>query len=148
MKEREEEIKNTPDYQIIKNQVYYADYEASTDENVHKPYCLSIRHKTTADKWFFTGDECTEQMLEMIPSYSLIYFHNLKYDGSFLREYIEKSVMQGNNIYALIIKYQNKLIYLKDSKKIINLPLAAFPSAFKIPSEKNYSLINYTQGKG
>lgn len=120
----------------IAKRIFYADFEAVTNEKIHRAYCVSIVHKYTDNKKLFYGFDCVEKFFECIPEYSIVYFHNLKYDGCFLREYLEKACVKGNNYYSMECNYNGKRIFLKDSSKIITMPLSAFSSTFNLSSLK------------
>ncbi|MFA5704606.1 MAG: DNA polymerase, partial [Advenella sp.] len=130
----------------IKKLIFYADFEASTDKVKHQAYCVSVRHKYTDSKKFFYGFDCAKRLLDALPNYSIVYFHNLAYDGCFFRNYFVNAVAEGNKYYSIDLNYKGKQIFLKDSLKIINMPLASFPLAFNLKSLKEIFPYNlYTE---
>jgi hypothetical protein len=72
-----------------------------------------------------------------------IYFHNLKYDFNIIKNYlnIESICEKDNNIYFvnIVYRYKNRKvkIVLKDSFKIINIPLKKFNNTFGLPEKLN-----------
>lgn len=100
--------------------VYYADFETTTDEEHHIPYmvhCIGPK----IDQTYF-GEDCAYKMLaeinekvgtvnkinkktneleEVVPTVR-IYFHNLKYDYTFIRGLLKKidECTKGNQLYS------------------------------------------------
>lgn len=152
----------------------YADFECSTDEQYHRPYCISYRFldKYTAhgDKIFphlkghFWGENCGEQFLEMLRSSCdktykketrarlpneeqtfkfpwktpacTIYFHNLRYDFTFLLRYLKdiKLTKKGNTLYSVQGVYGKGLskicFVFKDTLPLLQMSLRNAGKAF------------------
>lgn len=109
--------------------VYFADFEASTNEIYHKPYLVCIRgieikregdtvkyEKIPHSKRYFWGEKCATSMLQYIvlmhgvnsfektrkPNVR-IYFYNLRYDFTFIQPYLARinRVIKGNTLYSV-----------------------------------------------
>lgn len=98
----------------IPDKVYYADFETTTDEDHHIPYmvhCIGPDMDTT-----FIGEDCPNQMLseinekrgvkkleeKTVPETVRVYFHNLKYDYTFVRGELTEvdECTKGTTIYS------------------------------------------------
>jgi hypothetical protein len=116
--------------------IFYADFEASVNEKYHVPYMCSVADKEGKTQTFI-GRDCTKQLLEYLPKESIIYFHNLAYNFSFLASQgVCHMIKKGTrNMYSKI-NYFGKILYFKDSFSVISTPLSKFPKMFKIDSKK------------
>ena len=103
-----------PKEKRLPDKIYYADSEATTNEEHHIPYMFHCKGPDLDQT--FIGPDCGRQMLVAIAArakevnrgYRIekekirVYIHNLKYDMGFIRPYI-KDVMEiskGNQIYS------------------------------------------------
>lgn len=96
------------------DKVYYADFECTTNEEVHIPYMVHCIGPGI-DKTYY-GEDCGRQMLaditrdvEMVPGAAgvkqenvRVYFHNLKYDFTFIKGYLShvKTCERGMKLYS------------------------------------------------
>ena len=146
----------------------YADFECSTDEQYHRPYCISYRFMENsvikASKGHFWGEDCGERLLEMVRSKidavcirenqenvhtddrtfkfpwknpcCTIYFHNLRYDFTFLLKYLTdiKITKKGNTLYAVKGVYGRGLhkicFSFKDTLPLLQMSLRNAGKAF------------------
>ena len=144
------EPKNTTRFHKV-----YFDFETVTNKT-HKPYL--VRYETEDDvRQEFIGENCALGMLNNLPykKHILLIAHNANYDCRFLLQYLthEKPLVKGGRIlscnavyYRFGDKKQPINILIKDSLKIINMPLKGFGKSFKLDVEKEimpYQL--YTQ---
>ena len=118
--------------------VYFADFEAATNEEFHKPYLVCIKGielKRNGDTMtyaeiphsnrYFWGKNCADLMLQYIvmmhgvDSYEKtnrpnirIYFYNLRYDFTFVQPKLVKikRVMKGNKLYSVTGFYKHKTL--------------------------------------
>ena len=72
--------------------------------------------------------------MNYIPNHALVYFHNLKYDLSFIAKYgiHGTAIRKGKTTYQCDIKYKNKIIRLRDSYCLIHAPLSKFAKMFNL----------------
>lgn len=66
-----------------------------------------------------------------------VYFHNLKYDYHVIESYIciKEKCEKDNQIYSVSVKYKGKKVELRDSFKLLSMPLSKFQKTFKLPKE-------------
>ena len=147
----------------VKHQyLVFADFEASTDGVCHKEYCICARKyqmdvipeirsismknqvilskyqiSDTFDSFASYSEDCATQFLDWLDNDSIVYFHNLRYDITFLLKYADtvKSslIFHGKDMNHNIL-YDNKQITFKDSYCLINAKLSSFPGMFKLDS--------------
>lgn len=139
----ENKIKNY-DYDI-----WFADFEASTDLKDHVAYCacgIDSEGKNEIKAW---GPDCAIKLLDFITKSSnkniLIYFHNLSYDINFINKYVIKGLRKGSKWLSATLKFNSKTIQVKDSYSIIPAPLKAFGKMFGLEISKEifpYDLYN------
>ena len=127
--------------------IYYADFETckktvTDNKNISAraiPFMLCVQGVIeTPDEAIpvsrtYTGFDCMDQMLndDAIVNGSIIYFHNLGFDGNFLMKYAaKKMIKKGNKIMQIPIEYNGKKITLKDSYSLFPKKLSAFPASF------------------
>lgn len=164
----------------------YADFECSTDEKYHIPYCISFTEINSNDKIkHYWGKDCAKQFLDYLVrdlnedrideknhldpqdrSYNLhwkrpmcvVYFHNLKYDFTFLIKHLEKVkvVTKGNRLYSakgrygkgwgkMCLEFRDTLPLLQMSLK--NAGKAFLPDDIKVTIRKEvfpYGLYTYS----
>lgn len=127
--------------------VGFFDLETDTsyfDEEDQKYY-----HKEYSASWCINkssiknaiGTECIDFMLKDVPHRTIMYAHNLNYDYRFVCRHPEVKfsgdiVYFNNRMMSCDIIYKEKLIKLKDSYTLINMPLSKFPEMFDIKCEK------------
>jgi hypothetical protein len=133
--------------------VYYADFEASTEEKQGKPlkkhipymigWALHDEEKPVTHTAFNTDPELLVKTfldaliapldyVEKNKRSVLVYFHNLRYDWSCLIEHVTvKSMLEkGGTLYEATIKHRGVQIVIRDSYKLVPAPLAKFPEMF------------------
>jgi hypothetical protein len=72
----------------------------------------------------------TEMFKDLIDK-SVVYFHNLGFDGTFFMKYgFEQIIKKGSKIISMKAKYNDKTIYFKDSYSLFPKALKSFPSSF------------------
>lgn len=139
--------------------IYFADFEASTDGKKHKEYMISYSRldkeeiHTIFNKYHNNGNiktSCSKLFIDKMLEESnnnkdhniIIYFHNLKYDMSFLMDSIklQKITKKDGMIYSF--KF-NKNIEFRDSYKIISCKLEEFGGMFQFPKEENKEMFPY-----
>ena len=166
------EPRNGIDTEIL--ETYFFDYETTTqklsdESTIHKPYCVyTDKHRDG-----FWGEDCGKYLLNNICEkhgiatdhedykHALkfrkcvkLIAHNAGYDFRFLMKHlfygvdtIEKNngLMSGKAYHY----YKNKMIALdiRDSLKLINMPLSKFGACFNLKVEKKLCLMIYIQKK-
>ena len=152
----EKAIKNSSKREYL----VFADFEASTDGKQHKPYCICARkytmdvyaelnkiseknivlnNKYEISKEFVSfssySKNCAVEFLEWVDNNSVVFFHNLSYDITFLLKHVSKFtsnlIFHGRDMSHKIM-YKNKFITFKDSLCMINTKLCNFPGMFKL----------------
>jgi hypothetical protein len=147
--------------------IWYADFETTTNESKHTPYLaaavtrdveklssnLMNQIKTVRvfspksmreHKESWLGKNLLEKIVEFDPRTTnhLLYFHNLKYDATFLMPFLIgiEVVESGGKIFSLkgqfIHNGKTYKIQLKDSYCFISSKLAEFPKMFGFTEEK------------
>ena len=120
--------------------VCYADFEASTDGDIHKAYCICY-NLDGIDNYYY-GHNCAINFLKAMPTNTLIYFHNLSYDITFLINHLtiiySNPIIKNGRTYSLMAKvnfdHELKTLLFKDSYAIIPHPLRKFPIMFGLDS--------------
>lgn len=126
--QRPAKIKNDPTY-------WYADFEADTSGDKHKPYMVVVQNQKGTICEEFRGEKCAEKLLDYLPNEAIVYFHNLAYDIRFLAAYgISKSIIKGTKSMTTDLKYERKQIHFKDSLPILSCKLSQLPKMFEIPN--------------
>lgn len=129
--------------------IWFADFETTTEGEVHKPYCVCASDGENELKYWLHNNPEKEtlnflrHLLKSSPESSnpIVYFHNLTYDINFLSTFIISGIKDktGRWISAeLIIKINDtrRMIYLRDSYSLIPSKLSQFTSMFNIPTTK------------
>ena len=138
----------------------FADFEASTDGKYHKPYCICARKYSvdvftelnriseknivTNNKYEISEEfesfssyskDCAVEFFEWLDSNSVVFFHNLTYDITFLLKhvttFISSLIFHGRDMNHRVM-YKDKFITFKDSLCMINTKLSNFPGMFKL----------------
>ena len=119
-------------------QVYYFDFEASTNGEKHKPYCVCCCPADKKVMKSFYGDGCAREFLEYLPDKALCYAHNLSYDINFILNLLtavfEGSIIKGGKVYVIKGCYGTKKLTFKDTYCMISAPLKSFPKMFNLES--------------
>jgi len=128
-------------------EIYYADFETTTDGEIHMPYmcCVVTDEKNkgykstgTKEEKTFIGEYCGKQLLDYLPNKALIYFHNFGYDFAFIVKYlcITSLIKTGSQIKMVKATYKQKHFIFKDSLAMIGEPLKKFTKMFSLDSKK------------
>ena len=126
--------------QFKREHVCYADFEASTDGERHQAYCICYNLDGIDD--YFYGHNCAINFLKAIPTNTLIYFHNLSYDITFLINHFtfvfSNPIIKNGRTYSMMAKVEcertYKTLLFKDSYAIIPHPFRDFPIMFGLDS--------------
>ena len=136
--------------------LFSADFETITDENDCRVWAWGICDIPYTFANFGNSIESFFEHLKTLKENSKIYFHNLKFDGSFILNYLlsngytwvkEKQDLKMNTFTTMIsedIKYYNISFYVNkkvkvdiyDSLKIINLTVEQIAKSFGMPFQK------------
>ena len=144
----------------IKWTVLFADFETDTGHSSkvvngkysqqHKEYLVCWSNEDGSKTGYFEGEHCGEKLLDMVDDYTIIIFHNLKYDLNFIAKYfntVEHDVARGKVVMTWEGTYLSKHIRVKDSAALIPKKLADFVKMFKLttgPKEKMpYNYVTY-----
>lgn len=137
---------------------YAADFETTTDSNDCRVWAWGIEsiNKNNSYSYGNSIDSFFENIYSINKS-SVVYFHNLKFDGQFILSYILKNGYKRNDkrkentydtviddmlkFYEIRITFKNKKgknvsIKFHDSLKKINMPIRKMPKAFGLDIEK------------
>ena len=134
--------KRTKDFKYV----FYADFESDINVNPHRAYlCVCIGNENgKLCRRVFKGIWCAKQFLEWLPSDSLVYFHNLKYDASFIMNAAPgKFKIRITERTGTILQLQffnpvtNTNITFRNSYSIITAPLSKFGEMFNLKVEKD-----------
>ena len=127
-KSTKNEKKDDPTY-------WYADFEADTSGECHKPFMVVVQSKNGKINEEFRGENCAVKLLNFLPNEAVVYFHNLAYDIRFLAGYgIRKAIIKGTKTMTTDIAYQGKVLHFKDSLPILSCKLSQMPQMFDIPN--------------
>ena len=145
--------------------VYFADTEAITVGLKHQCYCICMSSYDGNDVRNFYGLECIQEFLQYLFGLKkniTVYFHNLKYDGTLLLEYlyVTQLIKKNGKIYQLEcvengMKHHQKLqnssnkhchvnvVTFKDSLCLISMPIKNFNSAFHLGVNEEKEIFPY-----
>ncbi|ELP87952.1 hypothetical protein EIN_417710 [Entamoeba invadens IP1] len=128
----------------VDHSYWYADFEAST-QGYHNPYCVCYSKRGEDKIYNKYGKDCAYDFLCDLPHNAVCYFHNLKYDGSFLAKYgVNRCIKKGGKIMQMTLKFKGKQLTFKDSLALITAPLSAFPKMFGLSNiQKEIYPYNY-----
>ncbi|ELP94706.1 hypothetical protein EIN_340040 [Entamoeba invadens IP1] len=114
----------------VNHSYWYAYFEAST-QGYHNPYCVCYSKRGEDKIYNKYGKDCAYDFLCDLPHNDVCYFHNLKYDGSFLAKYgVNRCIKKGGKHMQMILKFKGKQLTFKDSYALISTSLASFPKMF------------------
>ncbi len=128
---------------VLKSNVYVADFETTSYENLQKDgyvrvWLWSLINCETYQSWY--GYDIKTFLLKLIELQPKIcYFHNLKFDGSFLASYflehkIEFELIAPNNVWYAI-RWNG--IEFRDSLKKFRTTVKELAHLFNIPEKLN-----------
>ena len=119
---------------VKREHVYYFDFECSTD-GIHQPYCLCYA-STDGISGSYYGHDCAKNFLEMLPTNSQCYAHNLSYDICFIMRYFDRvcdnPIIKDGKTMSLVGIYHRKVLTFKDTYSIITTKLSNFPRMFNL----------------
>ncbi len=113
--------------------VYYADFEASPGADAHVPFMCCVQSMDGRTKLTLSGSNCPRKLFTdpRIPNDAVIYYHNLGYDGRFLRRYgCTSSIDKGTKIMMQDCTHLGKTLHFRDSYSMLTQPLRRFPSLY------------------
>ena len=114
--------------------IVFFDFETFS-KDVHTPYlCCALNSEI---KQTFIGEDCGLQLLKYLSSkYEsvLLIAHNASYDYRFIQQYLRSidEIAAGNSIYSATGRFNKMKVMIKDSYKLITMPLRKFPDTFGI----------------
>lgn len=133
--------------------IYWFDFETYTDENKkHIPYLVCAVDENN-NKIRIVGKNCGKRFLESLQGdKNLLIAHNAGYDWRFLLNglIVKKVILKGNGLMSCNCIFKKKCgktikINIKDSLKLITMPLRKFGKCFNLKQEKEimpYNLYN------
>jgi hypothetical protein len=130
--------------------IFYADTESFVNGDKHEPCMMGVIKEGYKHTYITTYDKekPNAHVLNMFnycvsnskPNEKIIiYFHNLKYDLSVLKEYIYIRDMceKDNSIYSVNNTHFGREIELRDSYKLFNISIRKFCDTFGLPKDMN-----------
>ena len=130
--------------------IYYADLENINNVGSNStPFLAGIISSTETTPAIYEGNLCILNMFYYIlnrhkeNTENIVYFHNLKYDFSLMKEFIfiRDICEKDNQIYSGKIIFRGITITLKDSYKMFSKSLAKFQPTFNL--DKKYGKKEY-----
>ena len=112
---------------------FYADFETCflKDKNQEVEFMVCVQDLDGEDKKTFVGKTCGQMLLEYLPDNSVVYFHNLGFDGRLLMKHgVKSNIIKGSRIIQQMNFYKGKRIQMKDSFSMFSQKLANFPKCF------------------
>ena len=117
----------------VEHSYYYADFETCYNKELNQEveFMLCCQNIDGTDRRTFIGKNCGQKLLEYLPTNSVVYFHNLGFDGRLLLKYgVRKNIVKGSRIIQQENYYRGKVITLRDSYSMFTQKLANFPKCF------------------
>lgn len=137
---------------------YYNVFDIETfGRDPMRPYCCGLLYRNKY--YFFYGFDCLELFLNRIfilcPNNTVIFAHNLTFDGSILLSFLKKndqilkykSLLFEGQIFSISIKRSNVTIILKCSYKILPLSLEDIAKIMKISGKLPFDHNSVTESK-
>ena len=120
----------------------FFDFETITSEYKHMPYLCWV-YNDDIQQEFIGINTCAVDMLNALPTDKkeiLLIAHNSDYDCRFILEYLQnvKPIVKGGRFLQIKATYYNPInkkkinIIVKDSYKLIPMPLRDFGKRFKL----------------
>ena len=119
------------------NKTYFADFETDTSKDIHLPFMNCCSTFLTNSSRTFINEECGKQLLDALPDKSIVYFHNTPYDINFIMQNVQNAdnVRKGTRTISSTIKYNNKMILIKDFYTLVPQALSTLPKFFKLSED-------------
>lgn len=117
---------------FIKPNIIYADFETTTD-GLFKAFSVSASNKNATSKFSYYGKDCAKKLLDWVPNYSYVFFHNLTFDSNFIvRDLtgVTSMMRNGTQIKRMSANYGKKRLLFIDSYLYIPAALSSFGSYF------------------
>lgn len=118
--------------------LFYADFETYKDNtlNLNTAYLCCVVGNNTEK--IFRSEKCANELLDFLPDKSLVYYHNLGFDFSFLVKHIRpiRFIPSGSSIKSLSCNYKGKFITFRDSHAFIASALENFSLMFNLDVKK------------
>lgn len=153
-----ESTKKEKDYDYIT----FADFESTTmkttkiNADCHKAFTINYltidKEHTLIEKDNISQNDCfnnqnnlSTTFLDRLKHKSIIYFHNLKYDKNFLFDHLTiiKYLEKEGQLYEIKAIYNKKILYFRDSYKLIANPLSDFAKMFGLQVKKEVFPYNF-----
>ena len=136
---------------------WYADFEADTSEECHRPFMCVLHKDNGKIKKEFRGEGCDKDLLNYLPDGAVVYFHNLAYDIRMIRPTgtyedkvkvgskkvqktmyngIIKSIIKGTKTMMADVRFNGKVIHFKDTLPVLSCKLSELPKMFDIKGIK------------
>lgn len=130
-----------------------ADFETTTDKNDCRVWAYALCNINAPDTFLY-GTNIDDFMCWCMQHPSIIYFHNLKFDGEFIMCWLFEHgfkhttarslnhnefstlISSAGNFYSLKIRFNNSKIEFLDSLKIIPFAVKEIAKAFDLPMSK------------
>jgi len=145
--------------------IFYVDFECFATDR-HKSYGACMVQRNEKEIETFIGKDVVTQILERLPDKSLIYAHNLGYDGRIILSELPEGILEGGTksteknakineeqdldikrcivkgslMYELEVIYHNKTLLFRDSMAMIASKLKNFPSMFGDAYGKDFKI--------
>jgi len=130
--------------------IFYADCESFVNGGQHELYLLGVVSKKNDFVQIFNTAEAKSNKESVVTRWlnlmtrngkqnAICYFHNLKYDYHLLEKYlpIQNRVIKDNSFYSVTVIYKKKTVELRDSFKLLPMPLCKITKAMSL--DKKYS---------
>jgi hypothetical protein len=122
--------------------IFYADYESTTDGEFHKSYMVCLVDDNNLKK-SFTSNNHTINFLDFLKKQDgnfLTYFHNLGYDYQFFIKYVNvlNIIKNGSIVKQINCLYKGRKLIFRDSFGLIPSKLDNFNKMFGTESKKSY----------
>lgn len=145
-------------------QVWFADFETTTDGDMHHPFLLCFHGSGNQTKTFWVKDYPSVEKMVVAAFTSiatanrpqLVYFHNLNYDGAFVLPYFDVKkdsiiTLGASKIIAFTVhmrisenrKFKPVPIHFRDSYAMITAPLSKFGKMFNLDVHKELLPYSY-----
>ena len=139
-----DKTKIEPDLEVDdKTKILYFDFETGEYDingEIHvKPY-LACTIDNEGNKKSFVGVNCAYQLLKSLNQNTILIAHNAKFDYTFLTNHLWKckEICNGSAFITFTGYFGKHKIQIKDSYRLIAMPLSDFPKAFKLNYHKEF----------